>query len=166
MRDTLQTFAEFEQSLNLRTQFITGMQLIHILDLLTDRLSLKKAECHSGLYIYEETPFGIDGECIYHYRYDVAEITNHRITFKFISNLFSSNGFKTEDPNLHELFLLIENSFAQFLGFSETLNFTLDREIKAVSEPVKASLQIATDYEFLDVLAEKHRLLNNEIARL
>jgi hypothetical protein len=67
---------------------------------------------------------------------------------------------------LHELFLLIENSLAQFLGFSETLNFTLDREIKAVTKTIKASLQIATDYEFMDVIEEKHRLLNNEIARL
>jgi hypothetical protein len=163
----LQTFAEFEESLNLRSQTISGRQFIYILDLLSDRFNLEKQDDSYGSFVYRGENFGLFDEWNYSFSCVIDDAVVESVTYKTKTDILKYiKGCVDEGTNIHDLFLTIEKVMIDFLGFPKFQVFDLERPIKKVSLELQLALGIKTKYEFHDVILAKQTALNNAIAGL
>jgi hypothetical protein len=161
----LQNFADFEKSLNLRSQTLVPSELLEIFNLLSERFGLtKQPDCRDG-FIYKECYFGVP-EVPITFSYRIEYVSNEQIRYRIHSNLLEFISRHTDEEDILELIDSIQNLLFDFLGFERSYKYETGRLIKAITPEIKTALGIETDYEFNDVIGSKLVKLNQSIIEL
>jgi hypothetical protein len=165
MTDKLQTFAEFEKGLKLRSRTLNSGQIAAIFDLLSERFGIQRKSHADGGWIYGDTYFQLPTDPVY-FSYSIFQVTNDEVKYSLETNFAESLGSNINNPDLSSLFEEVEGILCRFLDFKHFKTFSTDRPIKFVPAELKEALEIDTDYEFLDVIKLKQQEFNHKIDSL